>query len=56
MERLETMIRRRKKHIELKELNWFGRAFVLSVLFTGGAIAGGLVTAMFILAYRGLVG
>jgi hypothetical protein len=44
-----------KKHIELKELNWFGRAFVLSVLFAGGVIAGSLVTAMFILLYRGLI-
>jgi hypothetical protein len=44
-----------KKHIELKELNWFGRAFVLSVLFVGGVIAGGLVTTMFMLAYRGFI-
>lgn len=44
-----------KKHIELKELNWFGRAFVLSVLFAGGVIAGSLVTTMFILLYRGLI-
>ena len=44
-----------KKHIELKELNWFGRAFALSVLFVGGVIAGALVTAVFMLAYRGLI-
>ena len=44
-----------KKHIELKELNWFGRAFVLSVLFTGGFIAGSLIMAISILAYRGWV-
>jgi uncharacterized integral membrane protein len=45
-----------KKHIELKELNWFGRAFVLSVLFVGGFIAGSLIMSMFILAYRGWIG
>ena len=44
-----------KKHIELKELSWFGRAFVLSVLFVGGVIAGALVTTMFMLAYRGFI-
>jgi hypothetical protein len=44
-----------KKHIELKELNWFGRAFVLSVLFVGGVIAGALVTTMFMLAYKGFI-
>jgi hypothetical protein len=44
-----------KKHIELKELNWFGRAFVLSVLFVGGVMAGALVTTVFMLAYRGLI-
>ena len=49
------MRRRRRKHIVISELDWFGRAFVLSVLFTGGFIAGSLIMSMFILAYRGLV-
>ena len=48
-------MRRRRKHIVISELDWFGRAFVLSVLFAGGFIAGSLLASIVILAYRGLI-
>ena len=49
------LVKRLRHYIKTKDLDWFGRAFVLSVLFAGGFIGGSLVVLVITLAFRGQV-